>query len=90
MPSRRAQSARELEIAAGEVIDYLSKNCTEKIKLPPRLASSVQGNLEIMEQDISTLKSLVQEKIAAYRSSFDEDEKNTLAREINESLLRIE
>lgn len=77
-------------VLGSEVIDLLSEKSTEKIKLSPRIASSVQGNLEIMEQDISTLESLLREKMTTYESTLDEPKRGILAREINESLLRIE
>lgn len=43
-----------------------------------------------MEQDVSIIEWLLREKMATYETSSDEREKSLLAREINESLFRIE
>lgn len=72
-----------------EVIGFLSWKKTEKIKPPHRIAAYIEENMIRMEGDISTLETLVQEKLVAYESLLDESEKSILAQEIYSSLISI-
>jgi hypothetical protein len=79
-----------LDLLGNKVIEFLWGKNVEKIKLPSRIASSIQTNMIRMEEEVSHLEALVREKIITHKWTEAWSTKGTLAGEINQLLMQIE